>query len=377
MVCLFAQYQFEVSEKSNVYRGAYPSSMHATDMYDDARRTVARFIGAEPQEIIFVRNTTEALNLAAAICHKLLGSPMYAMTTLAEHHSNFLPWRWDGISEAATTQYVPCGKDGTITPDAVRKAIRSAVRTPDVFAFHHVSNVTGAVTDVRKLTRIARDNNMISVCDASQSIPHMKIDVKKLDVDMLAFSGHKMCAPMGIGVLYVCKGLANSCDPVLTGGGMIAKWDTGAGAATWEPVPYRFEAGTPNVSGAIALAEACTLYDDIGYDVIHSHESALVRRLMNGLKEISGVHIVGPEDPDAHCGVVSFTVDGVNANTVGGMLGEKNVCVRAGYHCAAPLHDAILGGEPSCRASVLFYNTEDEIDTFLASLREIISEEKE
>lgn len=365
MTCNGARVEEWISDvrfRSNPFRGTYPLSEKATERYEWARETVAAFIGAEPEEIVFTKNATESLNLAAAMLKKFYPDAE-ALISESCHHSAVFPFL-PGAS------YIrPDTRDGGIGRIALTKEIAShpAAR---FLVIDHVSNVLGNVNALKEITATAHDNGLLVVADAAQSIPHMPIDVKELDVDFLAFSGHKMCAATGIGVLYGNKHILNMMYPVFTGGGMVADYQS-MNNITWERPPYRFEAGTPNSSGAASLAGACKLYQKYGYEQIMARERKLTDQLMDGLLAMPKVKILGSTFPQDHLSVVSFTVDGHDPNEIGELLGEENICIRTGYHCARPLHLFMNDGKPSCRVSLMFYNTEDEIEFFLDTLKEI------
>ena len=367
MTCKYARYaqtDADVTNRANPFRGSYPLSGRATDIYERSRSRVAEFINAEPDEIIFTRNATESLNLAAWIVKKTypLGA---ALVSESCHHSALFPWIWP----QGKARFVRPNKEGKISDNALYDALR---QNNDIVAvvLDHASNVFGSVNNIKSLTKQAHNNCAIVVVDGAQSIPHLKIDVKDLDVDMFAFSGHKMCAPTGIGALYCKKYLVDMSYPLYTGGGMVSDYHS-LTDIEWERPPYRFEAGTPNSSGAAALAGACDFYNKVGYEYIMNRERELTDRLVKGMLKIPGVHIFGSPYPGNHLSLVSFTVDGHEPDEVGRILGNKDICIRTGYHCARPLHLYMNEGKQSCRVSLMFYNTEEEIDFFLDELRKI------
>lgn len=368
-------YAFTESNLSNIqyhanpFRGTYPLSEQATDQYEASRKAVAEFIGAEPEEIIFTRNATESLNLAAWMLKKIYPDAD-ALISETCHHSAVFPFLWLDLRNECASYIRPDVLDGSLGYCSVAKEITTHPAAK-FLVIDHVSNVLGNTNSLKEITKFAHDNGLLVVADGAQSVPHMPVDVKDLDVDFLAFSGHKMCAPMGIGVLYGKKHILNMSLPMFTGGGMVADYKA-MNDITWERPPYRFEAGTPNASGAAALAGACRMYKKYGFDQIMKRERILTNKLVNGLNAIDKVCILGSPCPRDHLSVVSFTVDGYEPNEIGKLLGEKNICVRTGYHCARPLHILMNEGKPSCRASVMFYNTEDEIELFLKTLKEII-----
>lgn len=353
---------------ANPMRGLYELSIDATNAYEDSRATVASFINAKhPEEIIFTRNASESLNLVAfSYAVSVLQPGDEIIVGIAEHHSNMLPWREAAKRCAATVKYLYCDKDGMITPDMVSSLMSEKTK---ILAIGQISNVFGRLNDIKTFAKIAHEHNAVIVCDGAQSVPHIPVDVQDLNVDFLAFSGHKMFAPMGIGALYGKKDLLEAMPPFLYGGEMI-EYVT-EDSATFAEVPHKFEAGTVNVGGAVGLAEACRFISRIGFDKIEKRENDLTAQAIEGIRAIPHTHIIGADDPLDHHGIITFMVDGVHPHDVAEIFNSRNIAVRAGHHCAQPLHK-YLGSLSTTRASLAFYNNEEDIKAFLdclASLR--------
>ena len=356
--------RFYKEENANPLRGLYELSAAATKEYEDAREAVRRFIGASaPEEIIFTRNATEGLNLAAySWALNRLGPGDRIMTSVEEHHSNLLPWQMAAAKTGAELYYLEPDMEGRISEETFRAALKPGTK---LVAMTQVSNVLGRENDIRLFASIAHEAGALFVCDGAQSVPHMKVDIRELDVDFLAFSGHKMLGPMGIGVLYGKKALLEEMDPFLRGGEMIRS--VTREGASWAQLPEKFEAGTVNAAGAAGLHAAIRYYEKLGWGRITETERELTRRAMEGMSRIPFVKILGSPDPDRHSAIVTFTVEGVHPHDVAAIMDEDGICVRAGHHCAQPLMQ-FLGVSSSARASFAFYNTEEEIDCFLACL---------
>ena len=362
-----AEKEFYEKHNANPLRGFYPLSLEATDAYEAARKTVQHFIHAASEtEIIFTRNTTESLNLVAySYGLNNLCPEDEIVVSIMEHHSNMLPWQMVARQTGAKLIYLECEKDGSLSEAKLDEAFSDKTR---LVAITQVSNVLGRPTPVEEIVRRARKSNAVVVLDAAQSSPHMPIDVQKLDVDFLAFSGHKLMAPMGIGVLYGKQELLEEMPPFLTGGEMIDRV-TREGAVFAE-LPHKFEAGTVNAGGAAALAAAIDYLESIGWKEITEREEMLTAQLLAGMKKIPGVHILGSGDEKEHCGIVSFTVDDVHPHDIASILDEAHVAVRVGHHCAQPLLEW-LGISSCARASVAFYNTPEDVGRFLDQLAQV------
>ena len=359
--------EFYEKYNANVLRGLYPLSVEATERYENARKTVQRFIHAAcPEEIIFTRNATESMNLVAysyGMANLKAGDEI--LVSILEHHSNILPWQMVSRATGAKLVFLECEPDGTIPKEKMDEAFSEHTR---LVAVTQVSNVLGCVNDIPELVKRARACGAVILMDAAQSAPHMPIDVQKLDVDFVAFSGHKMLAPMGIGVLYGKQELLEKMPPFLTGGEMIetvSRYD-----AVYAELPHKFEAGTVNAGGAVGLAAAIDYLESYGMDTLHAVEQELTAYLFRGMNAIPHVHVLGSQREDNHTGIVSFTVDQVHPHDISEVLSSDGMDIRAGHHCAQPLHDH-LGIHSTARASLMFYNTREEIDRFLESVSNI------
>lgn len=359
--------EFYEKYNANVLRGLYPLSVEATERYENARKTVQRFIHAAcPEEIIFTRNATESMNLVAysyGMANLKAGDEI--LVSILEHHSNILPWQMVSRATGAKLVFLECEPDGTIPKEKMDEAFSEHTK---LVAVTQVSNVLGCVNDILELVKRARACGAVILMDAAQSAPHMPIDVQKLDVDFVAFSGHKMLAPMGIGVLYGKQELLEKMPPFLTGGEMIetvSRYD-----AVYAELPHKFEAGTVNAGGAVGLAAAIDYLESYGMDTLHAVEQELTAYLFRGMNAIPHVHVLGSQREDNHTGIVSFTVDQVHPHDISEVLSSDGMDIRAGHHCAQPLHDH-LGIHSTARASLMFYNTKEEIDRFLESVSNI------
>ena len=357
-------------DNSNVHRGLHALSMRATDGYEGARARIAKFINAaDPAEIIFTRGTTESINLVARSWTRAHLKPGdVILTTEMEHHSNLVPWQQAAQAAGATIRYVPVL--GADAEGGLDLAALDTLLTPQVklFAFTHISNTIGTINPAAELCRRARAVGAITVIDAAQSIGHAPLDVRALGCDFLAFSGHKMCGPTGIGVLYGRHALLDKLAPDETGGGMVV--NVTYEAATWKPTPERHEAGTPHVAGAIGLAAACDYLDSVGREAIAAHDHALAQLAMEKLSAIPGIRILGPRAGTERAGLVSFAFPDVHAHDIVTFADEDGLALRGGHHCNQPLMRK-LGLTSTTRASFYFYNTADEIDTLVTSLRRI------
>lgn len=359
--------EFYEKYNANVLRGLYPLSVEATERYENARKTVQRFIHAAcPEEIIFTRNATESMNLVAysyGMTNLKAGDEI--LVSILEHHSNILPWQMVSRATGAKLVFLECEPDGTILKEKMDEAFSEHTK---LVAVTQVSNVLGCVNDIPELVKRARACGAVILMDAAQGAPHMPIDVQKLDVDFVAFSGHKMLAPMGIGVLYGKQELLEKMPPFLTGGEMIetvSRYD-----AVYAELPHKFEAGTVNAGGAVGLAAAIDYLESYGMDTLHAVEQELTAYLFRGMNAIPHVHVLGSQREDNHTGIVSFTVDQVHPHDISEVLSSDGMDIRAGHHCAQPLHDH-LGIHSTARASLMFYNTKEEIDRFLESVSNI------
>jgi cysteine desulfurase/selenocysteine lyase len=355
-------------DNSNVHRGLHALSMRATNAYEGARTRVAQFINAaDPAEVIFTRGTTEGINLVARGLGARLRPGDVILATEMEHHSNLVPWQQLAKSTGATLRFVPVL--GANAEGGLDLAALDTLLTPEVkiFAFTHISNTLGTINPVAELCARARAVGAVSVIDAAQSIGHGPFDVRAIGADFVAFSGHKMCGPTGIGVLYGRRALLDTLAPDETGGGMVVSVDYAG--AKWKPAPERFEAGTPNVADAIALGAACDYLDTIGRAAIAEHDGALARLAYEKLSALPGIRLLGPAGERS--GLVSFAFEGVHAHDIVTFADEDGVALRGGHHCNQPLMRK-LGLTSTTRASFYLYNTEEEIDVLVASLRRIL-----
>lgn len=356
------------TSNANPHRGLYGLSVKATQMYEDARHAVGEFIGAEKDsEIIFTRNATEALNLVAySYGLNFLHEGDEIVLPVSEHHSNILPWQMVSKAKGAKLRYMYPDKSGRLTDEEINSKITGKTR---LVAIAHVSNVLGTVNPVKKIIEKAHSVGAAVVLDCAQSIPHYKIDVKGLGADFIAFSGHKMLAPMGIGVLYGKGELLEKMPPFLTGGEMIEYVDENG--ATFAPLPQKFEAGTQNVGGAVGLGAAIKYIENVGYENIGKTEDELLSYALGRFAELPHVTVYGDaKSAKERCGVISFNVDGVHPHDVATILDTDNVAIRAGHHCAQPLMH-YLGVNATCRASLYFYNTKEDIDALAKSLKKV------
>lgn len=356
--------EFYRTENANPLRGLYPLSIAATESYESAREAVRAFLNAKSsREIIFTRNSTESLNLVAysyGLSHVKEGDEV--LVSIMEHHSNLLPWQMVCRRTGATLKFMECEPDGTLDLNKAENLITGKTK---IVACTHVSNVLGRVNPIREIAALAHKVGAVTVVDGAQSTPHIPVDVQALDADFFVFSGHKIYGPMGIGVLYGREELLNDMPPFLTGGEMIES--VTRDSAVFAELPQKFEAGTVNAADAVGLHAAIDYVKSIGFDEMHRQEAALTRRALEGIRKIPCVHVLGSENPEEHCGIITFTVDGVHPHDISEILAGDGVAIRAGHHCAQPLH-AYLGRPSTARASLAFYNTEADVDRMLESI---------
>ena len=343
---------------ANVHRGVHTLSVEATDAYEAARERIARFIGADdPLELIFVRNTTEGINLVAACWGRANLKPGdEVLATMLEHHSNLVPWQRVAQETGASIKLVQLTPDGTVDMDDFFRLLSSRTR---IVAVAHASNVLGTISDVTSIAEAAHRVGALVVVDGAQSVPHLPTDVRSLGVDFLAFSGHKMLGPTGIGGLWGRRDLLESMPPFLGGGGMIR--EVHDDYATWAPLPEKFDAGTPNIADSIALGVAAEYLDELGMRNVREHAVELTGYALERLSRIPDVTVYGPREPRGRTGVVSFNLEGVHPHDAGTVLDEAGIAVRAGHHCCQPLHRK-LDVAATLRASFYVYNTADEVD---------------
>ena len=356
--------RFYCEQNANPLRGLYPLSVAATDAYENARAAVRRFLNAgSTSEIVFTRNTTEGLNLVAysyGLSHIRAGDEV--VVSILEHHSDLLPWQMVCRQTGAALKFLECEPDGSLDLNRAEAVITDKTK---LVAVTHVSNVIGRVNPIRQLADIAHRHGAVIVVDGAQSTPHIPVDVQALDADFLAFSGHKVYGPMGIGALYGREELLEQMPPFLTGGEMIES--VTREGAVYAELPHKFEAGTVNAAGAAGLHAALDYMAQVGFAAMQQRELELTRRAMEGMRQIPHVQILGSDKPEEHHGIVTFTVDGVHPHDIGQILASDGVNIRAGHHCAQPLL-AYLGHPSTARARIAFYNTEEEIDRLLESI---------
>lgn len=353
---------------ANVHRGIHRLSEDATAAYEAARQRVAHFINAEEMEtVIFVRNTTEAINLVAQSWGRMnVGAGDEILLTEMEHHSNIVPWQLLAQEKGALIRYIPFTANGLLDLSQLPALLTERTK---VVAFSAMSNVFGTINPTRELVTAAHSAGAIAVVDAAQSVPHFPVDVQALDCDFLAFSGHKMCGPTGIGVLFGRRSLLEEMPPFLGGGDMIRR--VRLEGSTWNDLPWKFEAGTPSIAEGIGLGAAVGYLSNIGMDAILAHEQFVTGYALEALSEVKGVQVLGP--PAAQKGgVAAFTLDGVHPHDISQILDQDGIAIRAGHHCAMPLHHK-LGIPASARASFYLYTSTDEIDRLVEGLRRVRS----
>ncbi|RLF15802.1 MAG: cysteine desulfurase [Thermoprotei archaeon] len=351
--------------RANVGRGIYELARRASEAYEEARRAVAKFINAEGRgEVVMVKNTTEAINLVAHSLKWRKGDKV--VTTLLEHHSNYLPWLKCAQRYGVKVEVVRPSREGFLDLGEVERVVDDNTR---LVAVTHVSNVLGVVTPVKEIAEIAHEHGALMLVDGAQSVPHFRVDVSRLKCDFLAFSGHKMCGPTGSGGLFIGREAWSELDPVFIGGGTVEEVDVGSFALLSGPA--RFEAGTPMIAEAIGLRAAVEYLERLGMDSVEEHERRLGRRLHEGLAELPGVEVYGPE-PRYKLGITSFNVEGLDPHEVAMILDASRIAVRSGMHCAQPLIKRVLGlARGTVRASVYLYNTEEDVERLLSAVEEL------
>ena len=377
--------EYYKNANANPHRGAYKLSLESTKVYDEARKKVAKFINAKSEnQIVFTRNATESLNLIAySYGLNNLGSKDKIVLSIMEHHSNLVPWQYVSRKTGSILEYMYINKEGEITDEEIDSKI---VEGTKIVGITHVSNVLGTINPIEKIIKKAHSVGAIAVVDASQSVPHMKIDVQKLDADFLVFSGHKMLAPLGIGVLYAKSELLEEMKPFLFGGDMIEY--VYEQNATFAEVPTKYEAGTQNVEGAVGLSAAIDYLNNIGMDKVQTIEKELTNYALEELQKLAFVTIYGSGGTEntetfsdsnnvrsagwnnienKQAGVISFNVNGVHPHDVASVLDSENVCIRSGNHCAQPLL-RYMGLESTCRVSFYIYNTKEDVDKLIDAL---------
>lgn len=358
---------FYKSDNANPLRGLYDLSVRATEAYQNARATIAKFVGAaQAQEIIFTRNASESLNLVAytyALDNLREGDEI--VVSVMEHHSNILPWQMAAQKTGAKLIWLECDKETGSIPQEEYNKITEKTK---IVAITHVSNVLGTTNPIKEIAALAHKNGAVIVVDGAQALPHIPVNVQDLDADFYAFSGHKFCGPTGIGGLYGKRELLEKMQPFLRGGEMI-EYVT-RDEATWAEVPAKFEAGTVNVGGAVGMAAAAEYLMEIGMEKIAAHDNELAALLVQKMSEIPHVNIVGSKDGAKRCGIVTFTIDGVHPHDISSILDTEKIAIRAGHHCAQPLGQ-YLDVPATARASLYFYNTQKEVERFCAALSKV------
>ena len=359
--------RFYEEMNANPLRGLYELSMAATDAYENARAAVKEFIGADSEkEIIFTRNTSESLNLVAysyGLSNLKPGDEI--VSTIMEHHSNMLPWQMVAEKTGARLVYLVPDKEGIFSKEEIETKINERTK---LVCIAHVSNVLGCVNPVKEIADRAHGFGAKVVVDGAQSTPHMKVDVKELGADFFAFSGHKLMGPFGIGVLYGKKELLEAMPPFMRGGEMIES--VTLDGAKWAELPHKFEAGTVNAAGAYELAEAIKYLQNVGFDHVREVEDRLTKIIFEEAENYPYMHIFGSKDPLKHNGIVTFTIDDVHPHDISSILDESHICIRAGHHCAEPLMKHI-GASSTARASLYFYNNEEDVRFFMKKLKEV------
>jgi cysteine desulfurase/selenocysteine lyase len=365
---------FYKKHNANVHRAVHTLSQEASQLYETAHDEVAKFIGARSiEETVFVRGTTEAINLVAYAwgLHKL-GKNDEILISLMEHHSNLVPWEIISKITGSRIRFIGLKSDGTLDYDSYEKSISKRTK---LVCVSHVSNVTGSINDVKKIARMAHEHGALVMVDGAQSVPHMPVNVEDLDSDFFAFSGHKMLGPTGIGVLYGKRDILEKMEPFHGGGEMIKEvsvdYETQRCSITWNTLPWKFEAGTPNVEGAVGLTAAVKYLRRLGMENVQNHEEELTEYALPRMLKCCGkVEVYGAKDPSKKCGIIPFGIKGLSSHDVALFLDNYGIMVRSGFHCAQPLHE-LLKLQSSARASFYVYNIVEEIDRFVEVLGKI------
>jgi cysteine desulfurase / selenocysteine lyase len=354
-------------DNANPHRGAYELSGRATDRYHAARERIARFLGvSDPATLIITRGTTESLNLVAASWGRAnVGAGDEIVITGMDHHANFVPWQQVAIERGAKFRICEITSDGRVDLDCLRSMVSERTK---VIAFNHVSNALGTINPVAEVVEIARGVGAVTVCDGAQSAPHLRVNFEERGVDFYAFSGHKMLGPMGAGGLIGRRALLEAMPPYQTGGDMIEF--VRDESTSWNTLPHKFEAGTPNVGDTVGLAAACEYLDSLGMDAVRTHELAMLKLAEQRLREIPGMAIHGPS-PEDRSGVVSFNVEGIHPHDMATILDQGGVCIRAGHHCCQPLMRR-LGVHATARASFYVYNDAADVEALVAGVRKAV-----
>jgi len=356
--------KFYETSNANIHRGIYDLSQKATKKYEESKKVVADLINADEKEIIFTRSTTEAINLLSYTIESIIPKRKNEIVlTEMEHHSNIVPWQELAKRNKMKLKFIKITSDFTLDMNDAKKKITNKTA---ILSVAHVSNTLGTINPIKELIKIAKQKQVLTIIDAAQSVGHMKVDVKDLDCDFFAFSGHKILGPLGIGVLYGKKNLLEKLRPFNFGGDMIKL--VSFENAEWNTVPERFEAGTQNIAGAIGLAEAINYLKKIGIKNIEEYEKELIRYLLKEIKNIKGIEIYNPIKNTT--GILSFNLMNIHSHDVASLLDDYNIAIRAGHHCTMPLMKK-LGISGTARVSFYFYNTKEDIDKLVGALKEI------
>jgi len=364
---------FYENHNANVHRAVHTLSQEASELYEEAHEEVAKFINASGmEETIFVRGTTEAINLVAYAWGLYnLTEDDEVIVSLMEHHSNIVPWEILSKIKKFKIKYAKINMDGTLNYENLESIISKKTK---IVCISHVSNFSGVINDVKRIAKIAHEYDALALIDGAQSVPHMPINVKDLDIDFLAFSGHKMLGPTGIGVLYGKQEILSGMAPFFGGGEMIKEVSynqvSQRCSISWNDLPWKFEAGTPNIAGGVGLMEAVRYLKALGMEDVKAHECCLTEYALRCMLEQEKIEVYGPRDVSAKCGIIPFNVEGLSSHDVALFLDNYGIMIRSGYHCAQPLHQ-IYKLKSSTRASFYIYNTKEEIDRFIEVLKEI------
>lgn len=350
---------------SNVHRGSHTLANISTNKYENSREKIAKFIGADKDEIVFTKGSTQSLNMVAFGVEHLLKEGDEIVLTEMEHHANLVPWQEIAKRKKARLKFIPIGKDFSLDLKGIDKII---TKNTKIVSITHVSNVLGTINDIYAIEKIAHSVGAIFIVDGAQSAPHKKIDVKKLNVDFFVFSAHKMCGPTGVGVLYGKKKILEKLKPFEFGGDMIS--EVKYSCSTYNEVPYRFEAGTPNIEGVIAFARAIEYLSVIGMDKIESYENILTQYFLDKIDNVKGFELYGPKKLKGRAAVFSFNIKGVHSHDITEILDREGIAIRGGHHCAMPLIE-MMEQSSTARISFYFYNTLDEIDYIVEVLKKV------
>jgi cysteine desulfurase/selenocysteine lyase len=365
-VVIEAEKKYYTTTNANVHRGLYTLAENATVEYENARAKVASFIHVRSEEVVFTSGTTASINMIARMLENKVQAGDEIVVTIMEHHSNFLPWQQLAKRRKAVLKIIPITKEYVLDMNAARTIITSKTK---IMACTYVSNVLGTINPVKELVAMAKKVGAVSVVDAAQAVPHLSIDVRALDCDFMAFSGHKMLAPTGIGVLYGKRELLDSLEPVMFGGEMVK--EATLQTISWNDIPWKFEAGTPNIAGVIALGRAIDYLNSLDAQKVHAQVNMLTEYALQELKKISSVKIIGASaNKVERAPVISFTMDKAHPHDIAEICNKFGVCIRAGYHCAMPLHTT-LALSATARVSFYIYNTKEDVNVLIRALRKV------